>query len=40
MSREERRTVRDEWNARPVTPTRGKSVLVEYTPPPGSGKRR
>ena len=40
MSREERREVRDEWNARPVTRTRGGSVRVEYTPPPGSGKRR
>lgn len=40
MSREERRAVRDEWDARPVTPTRGHSVMVENTPPPGSGKRR
>jgi len=40
MSREERRGVREEWNARPVTRTRGGSVRAEYTPPPGSGKRR
>jgi len=40
VSREERRAVRDVFDARPARRTRGKSVMVEYTPPLGSGKRR